>query len=266
MWNFSLALALLVSWLIIYIATTKELIKRRNFIKYTLISPALAVGFLAVLFIIKPNFHNIFEYVAYIDWEQYSSPTLWLTTLQQVFLTTGIGSGIFMTFASYNDFNRNEIRGAVCTLTIVAFIINVSVGILFAELAGIVQNDVQQTNSIPKTPAEVQLLYFNLMYYLPAPQVWMSLVNLLFIITGTVSVQLYLEVLFVTLKDNFWGTKWKNRFIHLICCSILLMVSLMICLGIVSALLEDRHKKLWIYVFRSTSTSLTLWIPHLTLL
>lgn len=95
---------------------------------------------------------------------------------------------------------------------------------------------------MPKTPAEMQLLYFHMMYYLPIPQIWMTTMNLLFIITGTVGVQLFMEVLLSALKDNIWYTKWKNRFIHSFSCSVLFFVSLAICIDTVSTYIICRFK------------------------
>lgn len=70
------------------------------------------------------------------DWEQYSSAQLWVTALQQVLLSNGIGTGIIVTFASYNDFNTKRIRTEVCTLNVVAIVVNVVVGVFFMEVAG----------------------------------------------------------------------------------------------------------------------------------
>lgn len=70
------------------------------------------------------------------DWEEYSSPELWVTALQQVLLSNGIGTGIIVTFASYNDFNTNRIRTEVCTLNVVAIVVNVVVGVFFTEVVG----------------------------------------------------------------------------------------------------------------------------------
>lgn len=70
--------------------------------------------------------------------------------------------------------------------------------------------------------------------YLPIPHAWMTVMNLLFAITGTVGVQLLMEVPLSALKDNIWYRKWKNRYVHSLCCSVLFMVSLIICIDAVS--------------------------------
>lgn len=252
-WNFSFALCLLIAWFIIYIITSQQLIKKRYYIRWSCFSPAIIIIFLATLYIVKPKFGKFFVYLEFNDWEQYSSVALWVTALQQVLLSTGLGTGVIVTFSSYNDFNTNRIRGDACILNIVAFVVNVSVAILFVEVAGTFNYDTnskevslatsltftitsifQKNLIVPQTPAEIQLLYFNMMHYLPVPQVWMSFMNLLFIIMGTVSVQLLMEVLLTTLKDNVWLTDWRNRFLHCISCVVLFLISLVICIDTVS--------------------------------
>lgn len=255
MWNFSFALCLLIAWLITYIITSKQLIRKQYYIRWSCFSPAIIIIFLATLYIVQPQFDNFFVYLEFIDWKQYSSVALWVTALQQVLLSTGLGTGIIVTFSSYNNFNTNRIRGDACILNIVAFMVNVFVGILFVEVAGTLNYEIhvkkasagliknftitisfvfQENLVVPQTPAEFQLLYFNMVHHLPLPQVWMTIMNLLFIITGTVSVQLLMEVLLTTLRDNVWLTVWKNRFLHCISCVVLFLISLVICIDTVS--------------------------------
>lgn len=70
------------------------------------------------------------------DWKEYSSVDLWVTALQQVLISNGIGTGIIATFSSYNDFSTYHIRGDACTLNVVGIIVNVVIGVLFTEVAG----------------------------------------------------------------------------------------------------------------------------------
>lgn len=248
-WFFSFALCLLVAWLIIYIVTSKQVIRKQFYVRWSCLCPLIIIIFLIVLYTAKPSFSKYFVYIKFNDWEQYSSVALWVTALQQVLLSTGVGTGIIVTFASYNDFNTNRIRGDAYALNIVAFIVNVFMGILFVEVAGTLDFNtnsnkarvlprelklkekpwlrLQTDLTVPRTPAELQLLYFNMMNFLDTPQAWMCFINLLFVITGTVSVQLAMEVLLTTLRDNV--THWKNRFLHAISCGSLFLISLVIC-------------------------------------
>lgn len=140
-WNISFAMCLLIAWLIIYIFTSKELIKKKYYIRWSCLSAPVIIIFLATLYIAKPNFKDYFVYIDFDDWEQYTSAELWVTALQQVLTSNGIGTGIIVTFSSYNDFNTNRIRADACTLYIVAFIVNVAVGIMFVEVAGTLKYD-----------------------------------------------------------------------------------------------------------------------------
>lgn len=94
---------------------------------------------------------------------------------------------------------------------------------------------------LPRSAVEIQLLYFDMLHHLPAPQIWMIGINILLVITGTVGTLIYLEVLFCTFSDN-WTFKASKKCVYFVSCLALFVLSLGTCFWVNKQLqLSFRH-------------------------
>lgn len=136
--NFTLALCTLVAWLFVFIAISNSLIKKRKLVMYTYISPPVLLASVCTLYIVKPGFKNYFYYITFNDADHFFNVETWVLAFEHVLYGLGTGTGVLLTFSSYNSFYSNHIRKDVTIINIVSFLLNIASALITLHNTGVI--------------------------------------------------------------------------------------------------------------------------------
>lgn len=145
--NYTLALCLLMAWLIIFICLMNEVRYKQKYVKYSTISVILILMIFFILYIIKVGFKECFVYTIFNDRNNLIDPKMWILAYEHVLFTLGIGTGVVIVFSSYNSFNSKHVEKHVAAINVISFILNVASGIFTLTQAGTIAKGVSNYNS-----------------------------------------------------------------------------------------------------------------------
>lgn len=145
--NYTLGLCLLLAWLLIFICLVSEVRRKQRYIKYSTISVILILISILLLYIAKVGFKECFLYIVFDDRSNMTDPKMWILVYEHVLFTLCIGTGVIITFSSYNSFHSKLVKKHVAAFNAISFIVNVFSGIITLTQVGIITNGSINPNS-----------------------------------------------------------------------------------------------------------------------
>ncbi|XP_015773091.1 PREDICTED: sodium- and chloride-dependent GABA transporter 1-like [Acropora digitifera] len=183
--NLPLAISLLVAWVLVYFCVWKGVRSMGKVAYVTATAPFFVLVTLFIRGITLPGAKDGVEFYLLPSWEQLAHPQAWIDAAAQVLLSFGMGMGVNLTFASYNN-KQNDIMKDSFIISIANCVTSVFAGFTIFSILGFVAG--RQDKTIDELAAQGPDLVFialpAALAQLPVPQVWAVLFMFMLIMLG----------------------------------------------------------------------------------
>lgn len=183
--NVPIAISLLVAWVLVYFCVWKGVRSMGKVAYVTATAPLFVLVTLFIRGITLPGAKDGVEFYLLPSWEQLAHPQAWIDAAAQVLLSFGMGMGVNLTFASYNN-KQNDIMKDSFIISIANCVTSVFAGFTIFSILGFVAG--RQDKTIDELAAQGPDLVFialpAALAQLPVPQVWAVLFMFMLIMLG----------------------------------------------------------------------------------
>ncbi|XP_059095413.1 sodium-dependent proline transporter-like [Tigriopus californicus] len=223
--KYDLPLALLLSWIVVFLCLMKGVKSSGKVVYFTATFPYLILIALLVQGCLLPGAAEGLAYLFIPDFSKLLTVNPWIKAAEQMFFSLGISWGGLMMFGSYNKFhNRIDYDAAFvsvvdfCTSLIASVVIFSVLGFLAKEL------DVPVADVAKGGQGLAFVVYPEALARLPLPWLWAVLFFFMLFLLGLDSEFALLETVLTILYDGvpfFRRNKVKTTFVACSCCFLL---------------------------------------------
>ncbi|KAG8202006.1 hypothetical protein JTE90_010377 [Oedothorax gibbosus] len=213
--KWQLVVCVLVAFIILYIALFRGVKSLGKVVWFTAIAPYVILTMLLIRGLLLPGAAQGVQYYLRPDLHKLLDTQVWVDAAVQVFYSVGVGFGVHLTYASYNNFNNNCYRDCLLTVAVNSFTSFYSGFVIFAYL-GYMAN--KESLPISEVATEGHGLVFQVypeaIATLPGGPFWAVLFFTMLLTLGLDSAMGGLESVITGILDECSGffTKWKiNR-------------------------------------------------------
>lgn len=223
--DYKLPLALMFSWLIVFLCLMKGVKSSGKVVYFTATFPYVILIALLVRGVTLPGATTGLYYLVVPEWEKLLEATVWKKAAEQMFFSLGVSWGGLMMFGSYNKFNNkiNLDAGFVSSLdfftSIIASVVIFSVLGFLSEQLGVDIKDVAAGGQ-----GLAFIAYPTALAKLPLPELWSILFFAMLFFLGLDSEFALLETVLTAMYDGYpklRNHKVKMTFIACVCCYLL---------------------------------------------
>ncbi|GAB6021394.1 Solute carrier 6 [Chamberlinius hualienensis] len=227
--KWQLCLCVLLVYIILYLSIFKGVKSSGKVVwvtatmPYVILSILLVRGLLldgaidGIMYFIRPNISKLGE------------TKVWVDAAQQVFYSVGVGFGVHLTFASYNDFHSDCYRGCLITTAINSFTSLFSGLVIFTYLGYMAETQNRDISTVATHgPGLVFQVYPEAIATLPWSNFWAFIFFFMLITLGMDSIMGGLESVITGFKDEFHKLFSKCRFSREIFTAGIMIISFLI--------------------------------------
>lgn len=218
--NVPITISLLVAWVLVYFCVWKGV---RTIGKVAYVTTTAPYVVLIILFfrgVTLPGAKDGLLFYLVPSWERLGDPQVWIDVAAQVLLSLGMGMGVNLTFASYNN-KQNDIMKDAFVISIANSATSVFAGFAIFSILGFVAG--QQGKGIEdiasQGPGFVFIAFPAALAQLPIPHLWSVLFFVMLITLGLDSQFGKVEMLAACVIEQFprFFSRFREMVVLLIC-------------------------------------------------
>ncbi|KAK6182353.1 hypothetical protein SNE40_010061 [Patella caerulea] len=226
--QWQLVVALIVSWIIIFLCIIKGVKSAGKVVYLTAVAPYIIITIILIRAATLPGAIDGIKFYIIPDFSKLANPQMWAQALMQIFYSTGMGWGGFITMSSYNKFDNNVMRDTII-FCIVGEGTSFYAGFVVFSVLGFMshQTGLGVAEIIRTGPGLAFIAYPEALGQLPIPQLWAVLFFLMLAFAALDSMFVNVEVCVTAITDSIPQSTPKLRLmITAATCFLMLLVSL----------------------------------------
>uniref|UniRef100_A0AC35TJF3 Transporter n=1 Tax=Rhabditophanes sp. KR3021 TaxID=114890 RepID=A0AC35TJF3_9BILA len=213
--NWEIALCLLITYLICYVALFKGIKMSGKVVWFTAIFPYVVLGILLIRGVTLPGAATGIEYYLRPNFDMLWKASVWSDASIQVFFSLGPGFGVLMAYSSYNDFHNNLYFDALLTSTINCLTSFLSGFVIFAVLGYMSCKSGKPISEVAQEgPGLVFVVYPEALAAMPGATIWSIIFFLMLLTLGLDSSFGGSEAIITALSDGkfnyFYYLNYQN--------------------------------------------------------
>ncbi|KAL2099891.1 hypothetical protein ACEWY4_004285 [Coilia grayii] len=193
---------LILAWIIEYVCIFKGVKSTGKVVYFTALFPYIILLILLVFTARLPGSADGILFFLTPKWHKLKKVQVWIDALSQVFFSIGVGFGVMVSMASYNNFKNNILRDSV-VVTLANSATSVFSGfVVFSALGHIAHTrGVSVEDLAVEGPGLVFVVYPEILAAMPVPQLWAVLFFLMLLCLALDSQFAHLELVTTTAMD-----------------------------------------------------------------
>ncbi|XP_031434328.2 sodium- and chloride-dependent GABA transporter ine-like [Clupea harengus] len=194
---------LILAWAIEYFSIFKGVKFTGKVVYFTALFP-YAILFILLVFTTRlPGATDGILFFLTPKWHKLKEVQVWIDALSQIFFSIGVGFGVMISMASYNNFNNNILRDALVVIVANSATSVFSGFVVFSALGYMAHiRSVTIEDLAVEGPGLAFVVYPEILATLPVPQLWAFLFFLMLLCLGLDSQFAHLELLVTTVMDG----------------------------------------------------------------
>ncbi|XP_048115318.1 sodium- and chloride-dependent GABA transporter ine-like [Alosa alosa] len=193
---------LILAWAIEYLSIFKGIKLTGKVVYFTALFPYTILIILLVFTCRLPGAADGALFFLTPKWHKLKEVQVWIDALSQVFFSIGVGFGVMISMASYNNYNNNILRDSLivalansATSIFSGFVVFSALGYM-AHIRSVSVEDLAVGG-----PGLAFLVYPEILATMPVPQLWAFLFFLMLLCLGLDSQFAHLELIATTMMD-----------------------------------------------------------------
>ncbi|XP_054924546.1 sodium- and chloride-dependent glycine transporter 2-like isoform X2 [Dermacentor andersoni] len=217
-----LAIALVVSWLCVYLCIFKGIKSAGKAVYVTSLAPFLILGMLFVRGITLPGASDGIRFYLVPDWSIIMRARVWKNAAEQIFYSLSLAEGMIICFGGFNEF-RNRLHKDVLVVAAADFVVSLMGGmVVFSVLGNMAYNmDVPVNDVVSSGVGLAFIAYPQALSMIAYPQIWSAAFYAMLFFLAIDTEFSSVECLLTPFKDQFPALRSHGPLLSFAVCALM---------------------------------------------